>query len=41
MPLWHDRRPERPVQAGEDRKTGRDEKKDTRKDERTKADGEE
>jgi hypothetical protein len=32
MPLFHDRRPERPQQAGEDRKASRDVKKDVRKD---------
>jgi hypothetical protein len=32
MPLWHDRRPERPAQAGQDRKTERDTKKETRTD---------
>jgi hypothetical protein len=32
MPLWHDRRPERPAQSGEDRKARRDVVKTVRKD---------
>jgi hypothetical protein len=32
MPLWHDRRPERPQNAGKDREATRDSKKDVRVD---------
>lgn len=39
MPLWHDRRPERPQSAGQDREATRDSKRDSRVEDAKKQDG--